>query len=254
MYKMEKNMYLWILATFAAYFIKGLCGFANTLVFTSILSFGTSNANISPIELLIGYPTNFILTWKNRKELDPKVYLPLAGLVLAGSIPGALFLKNVDVGSAKILFGIIVILLGIEMLFRKKRPSGNSKGDSANLENTSRIMLGMVGLLAGVLCGLFGVGALLAAYIDRVTEGGSSFKANISAVFIADNTFRIILYSALHLLTFNTLRSALALIPIALLGLYAGMKRSQIVNETAVRKLMIVLLILSGILLIEQNV
>ncbi len=26
-------MYLWIIAAFTAYFIKGLCGFANTLVF-----------------------------------------------------------------------------------------------------------------------------------------------------------------------------------------------------------------------------
>ena len=90
-------MYLWIIAAFTAYFIKGLCGFANTLVFTSILSFGAANANISPVELLIGYPTNFILTWKNRKSLDYKVYLPLAALVLAGCIPGALLLKNADV-------------------------------------------------------------------------------------------------------------------------------------------------------------
>ena len=75
-------MYLWILAAVAAYFIKGLCGFANTLVFTSILSFGVANANISPIDLLLGYPTNLILTWKNRRSLDPKVYLPLAALVL----------------------------------------------------------------------------------------------------------------------------------------------------------------------------
>ena len=36
-------MYLWIIAAFIAYFIKGLCGFANTLVLTTILSFGASN-------------------------------------------------------------------------------------------------------------------------------------------------------------------------------------------------------------------
>ena len=76
-------MYLWIIATVVAYFIKGLCGFANTLVFTTILSFGTPNVNISPIDLLIGYPTNLILTWENRK----KVYLPLIALVIIGSIP-----------------------------------------------------------------------------------------------------------------------------------------------------------------------
>ena len=76
-------MYLWIIATVVAYFIKGLCGFANTLVFTTILSFGTPNVNISPID----YPTNLILTWENRKKLDSKVYLPLIALVIIGSIP-----------------------------------------------------------------------------------------------------------------------------------------------------------------------
>ena len=54
-------MYLWFISSFIAYFIKGLCGFANTLVFTSILSFGTSNANISPVDLLLGYPVNTLL-------------------------------------------------------------------------------------------------------------------------------------------------------------------------------------------------
>ena len=76
-------MYLWIIAAMVAYFIKGLCGFANTLVFTSLLSFGASNANISPIDLLLGYPSNLILTWKNRKSLALRVCLPLAALVLA---------------------------------------------------------------------------------------------------------------------------------------------------------------------------
>lgn len=49
-------MSLWFIAAAVAYFIKGMCGFANTLVFTSILSFGTANSNISPIDLLLGYP------------------------------------------------------------------------------------------------------------------------------------------------------------------------------------------------------
>ena len=62
-------MYLWIIAAFIAYFIKGLCGFANTLVLTTILSFGASNADISPVDLLLGYPMNLILTWKTGDAL-----------------------------------------------------------------------------------------------------------------------------------------------------------------------------------------
>lgn len=236
--------WLWILAAIAAYFIKGLCGFANTLVFTSILSFGASNANISPIDLLLAYPTNLILTWKNRKSLDPKVCLPLAALVLAGSIPGAFLLKNVDARAIKLVFGVVVAALGAEMFLREY---------SKKRLRSSRIVLAVIGVTAGVLCGLFGVGALLAAYVSRVTEDGGSFKANISAVFIVDNTFRIVLYSVLGLLTFDTLKTALLLMPFGFAGLFLGMKCSSRMNESLVRKITSVLLVLSGISLILKN-
>ncbi|MCR5310604.1 MAG: sulfite exporter TauE/SafE family protein, partial [Lachnospiraceae bacterium] len=109
-------MYIWIIAALVAFFIKGLCGFANTLVFTSILGFRADNVNISPVELILGYPANLILVWKNRKLLDHRIWLPLSLLLLAGSIPGALLLKNVDAGALKIVFGVMVILIALEML------------------------------------------------------------------------------------------------------------------------------------------
>ena len=112
-------MVLWIASAFAAYFVKGVCGFANTLVLTSILSFRAVNADISPIDLLLGYPSNLILAWRNRRSLDPKVWIPLSLLVLAGSIPGALLLKNAGTGTIRIVFGFVVIFLGAEMLLRE---------------------------------------------------------------------------------------------------------------------------------------
>ena len=99
-------MSLFILATLAAFFIKGLCGFANTLVFQSILSFGVNNASISPVELALGFPGNAILTWQNRKSLDPKVFGPLMALMLAGNIPGALMLSSIDGRIVKIIFKV----------------------------------------------------------------------------------------------------------------------------------------------------
>ena len=237
-------MYLWFIAAFAAYFVKGLCGFANTLVFTAILSFGTTNANISPVDLLLGYPANLILTWKNRDRLDPKIYLPLSVLVLAGSIPGALMLKNVDAKAVKLIFGVVVAALGMEMFSRE---------GSKKRVRSSKLMLAIIGVSAGVLCGLFGVGALLAAYVSRVTENDSSFKANISAVFIADNTFRIILYSTLGLLTFGTVKSVLLFTPFALAGLFTGILCSRHLNERNLRKITSALLVLSGVSLILKN-
>lgn len=142
----------WIIATILAFFVKGLCGFANTLVFTTILSFGNSNINISPVELVLGYPTNVILAWKERKSIDWKICIPLAFLVIVGSISGTLFLKNTDASIIRMIFGLVIVLIGIEMFFREFQSKKMKQ---------SKIVLTIIGIFSGLLCGLYGIGALL---------------------------------------------------------------------------------------------
>lgn len=237
-------MLFWIIATLAAFFVKGLCGFANTLVFTSILSFGLANINISPVELLLGYPTNLIISWRERKSIDLKIVLPLSVMVIIGSIGGAFLLKNADITLIKIIFGVLVIIVGIEMLIRELS-SKETKG--------SRLLLTIIGILSGFLCGLYGVGALLGAYIGRTTKDTSSFKANICTVFIIENTFRIILYLFYGIITLESLKSALKLSPFMLIGLVLGILSAKAIDEKAVKKIVIVMLIVSGIALIALN-
>ena len=237
-------MIFWIIATLCAFFVKGLCGFANTLVFTTILSFGNNNVNISPVELILGYPTNIILAWKERKAIRWSICLPLALLVIVGSIPGALFLKNADTGVIKIFFGVIIILIGLEMLLRDFQ---------AKKMKQSKAALGIIGVLSGLLCGLYGVGALLGAYVNRVTDDSSSFKANICVVFLVENTFRIVLYAIWGIITFDIVKQALVLVPLMLIGLLLGMYSGKYLNEKIVKKLVIIMLVVSGVALIMNN-
>lgn len=72
-------------------------------------------------------------------------------------------------------------------------------------------------------------------------------------MFIADNTFRIILYKTLGLLTPDTVKSVILLIPFALLGLFTGIKCCGHMNGKKVRRIATVLLILSGISLFLKN-
>ena len=237
-------MIYWIIAALAAFFVKGLCGFANTLVFTSILSFGVSNASISPVELLLGYPTNFILAWKERKSIRWEICLPLALLVVVGTIPGVLFLKSANVSSIKVLFGAIIVLIGAEMLW--------SDANGSRFKQ-SKFLLILIGILSGILCGLYGVGALLGAYLGKVTNDSHSFKANICTVFVIENTLRIVLYTVWGLLTFDVLRQAVVLLPFMLIGLGSGMLSGKFLDEKIVRKLVIVMLIVSGAALVLTN-
>ena len=112
-------MIWWIIAALLAYFAKGLCGFANTLIFTTVLSFTKNNINISPVELIISYPSNIIMAIRERKYIRPKICLPLAAIMVVSSIPGMLFLKNAGAGLIKVIFGFVIIFVGIEMLLRE---------------------------------------------------------------------------------------------------------------------------------------
>ena len=227
-------------ATVCAYFIKGLCGFANTLVFSTILSFSTNNVNISPVELVLGLPSNIMISYKERKSIDWKVCLPLAGLVLLGDIPGILMLKNTDTQVIKGIFGFVIIAIGLEMLFREYMGSAKK----------SQILLIVIGVLSGILCGLYGIGALLAAYMGRVTDNSSSFKGNLCIVFLIDNLFRLVMYGVTGIITLATLKQSVILFPFMALGLFLGMKGSSFLDEKKIKKLVIIMLILSGVSLI----
>lgn len=233
-------MGLMMLAAVFAYFVKGLCGFANTLVFSSILSFSANNINISPVELVLGLPSNIAISYKERKSVDWKVCLSLAGLVLLGDIPGILMLKNTDTQVIKGIFGFVIIVIGLEMLFREYIGSAKK----------SQLLLIVIGVLSGILCGLYGIGALLAAYIGRVTDSSSAFKGNLCIVFLIDNLFRLIMYGVTGIITMETLKQSMILVPFMALGLFLGMKGSHFLNEEKIKKLVIFMLILSGVSLI----
>ena len=242
-------MFWWILATLCAFFVKGLCGFANTLVFTTILSFGNSNVNISPVELILGYPTNAILAWKERKAIRCRICLPLAVLVVLGSIPGILFLKNADTAIIKILFGVVIVVLGVEMLLRERWMKLKSRRPKSQFS----IGLTIIGILSGILCGLYGVGALLGAYVSRVSEDSHAFKGNLCVVFLVENTMRVVLYAVWGIITFDILKQALVLAPLMLLGLWLGMVSGKVLDEKLVKKIVIVMLIVSGVALVVNS-
>jgi uncharacterized membrane protein YfcA len=227
-------------AAVCAYFVKGLCGFANTLVFSTILSFSTNNVNISPVELVLGLPSNIMISYKERKSVQWKVCLPLAGLVLLGDIPGILLLKNTNTQVIKGIFGFVIIAIGVEMLLR----------EYMRKTKKSQLLLITIGILSGILCGLYGIGALLAAYMGRVTDNSSSFKGNLCIVFLIDNLFRLVMYGVTCIITLATLKQSVILFPFMALGLFLGMKGSSFLDEKKIKKLVIIMLILSGVSLI----
>ena len=237
-------MIWWAVAALSAFFIKGLCGFANTLIFTTILSFNSSNLSITPVELLLGFPTNLIIAWRERRSINWRICIPLTILMLAGNLPGIFLLKNTDSRIVKVFFGTVIVLIGAEMLLREYRP-GKTRG--------SKAVLVLIGVMSGILSGMYGIGAMLAAYVGRVTKDSHSFKANMCAIFLVENIFRLTMYLATGIITLEAAIRAAWLFPVMRLGLWGGIVSGNLLDERLVKKLVILMLILSGTALVLTN-
>lgn len=236
------DMPLWMLAVLVGYFIKGVAGIGNTLVVTSAMSYTRTNAEITPVELLLCVPTNLAVTWVYRRHINWKLAIAPMCMVLAGDVLGVLLLKNVDVTAMKAVFGVVLILLSVEQLWRELRGKPGKAAHPA-------LMLAL-GVSAGVLCGMFGVGALLAAYLSRVTTDDMTYKGTMSVIFTVENAFRIVAYSVTGLLTTASLINAAMLLPFMGAGLFLGIRLSSRMNARTMRIIIGVMLLISGVPLV----
>lgn len=234
---------VYAIAVVIAYTVKGLTGFANTLVFSTIMSMSGANiANITPIELVLGTPSNIFIAVRERKGFRLRVVAPLAALMVIGCIPGAMVLKFGNPALVKMLFGVGVTLVGLQTLLTEK----------LNLKPNS-IALCAIGIIAGVMCGMYGIGALLVAYVTKTTKTPEEFRANVCFVFILVDIFRTILYISTGIFTLEIFTWALKLAPFMIVGMAIGTVLSKKLNAALVKKIIMIMLVLSGVSLMITN-
>ena len=239
-------MLIWCVTVFAAYFVKGVAGFGNSLVHMGVMAYFRDNAELTPIDLILTVPANLSLTWKYRRCLKRRIWLPAALAAVAMLIPGALILRDLDARIVKLIFGPLIILLGLNLLRKPEEPAGGQP------ERSRAVTWGLI-LLSGVVSGMFGIGALIAVAMARMVRDSRELKANMSAVFLADNAGRTLIYALTGLLTAESLLRSLLLAPAMAAGLFLGMRLAGRFSERTVRLCVVGVLVASGVLLIAAN-
>lgn len=245
---MELSLTLGMVAGFLAMFVKGLAAFGNTLVFSPLMNFQSDTRLVAPVDLFMTLPANGYMAWKGRKDASLKIILPLVVLIYLGLIPGAFFLKVGDSQTLKVLLGLAVVALGVEMLLRERAIAKHGRKPSKPW------VLALIGLFSGVMCGLFGVGAFLTAYLNRCTDSQSQFRANFTCVFFLENIARFAIYSYNGIMTWASLRFALLIAPASIAGFALGLLAAKKVPEKQAKTVVSVLLVLTGLSLALQNI
>lgn len=103
-----------------------------------------------------------------------------------------------------------------------------------------------MGILSGMVCGMFGIGAFLAAYLMGRAEEPEAVKGNLCMVFLVENTFRIWMYGTAGILPFSLIRQSLYLYGFMLAGLAVGLLLSGRINQRTARRVTGWMIVASG--------
>lgn len=224
------------------HFIKGLSGFASALFAIPFLALFLDIKFVVPVFLLFDFISGIILTVQNRRYIDKKeVYLLLSGLVIGTGI-GTYFLVSFGNEVLKKVFGILVILFALKILIEKSEETKRQIG---------RIWAPVSGFVGGCVGGMFGLnGPPMVLYLAHQIRDKKIFRATLYGVFFVDACYRLVLYSFSKLITIEIIKFALYITPFLLIGLFMGSKLHAKINENIFKKIIALILIITGIFLV----
>lgn len=216
--------------------IKGLVGFGDPLISTPLLSVFLPNSTITPGLMPVALIMNIQVVWKNRRHFNSRLVLPIAAFVLLGIIPGTLLLRYGSPTVLKLLLGLVIIGLGVEMLTRKP---------GAGTPNP--VLRSVISFFSGVTAGLFGINLLFLAYLERVSHQREEFRGSVCFVFLLEGLFRGALYLWSGMFTAQSLLLSVIALPSSLLGMWLGIVLDKHVSDRLSHRFIIYVFILGGI-------
>jgi uncharacterized membrane protein YfcA len=225
-------------ATFAAAVVAGLAGFAFGLVAAAVWLYILSPLQTATLIIWFGLVVQGYAVWKLRHALSWTTITPLVLGAALGVPLGVFVLSSADPRGLKIGVGVVLMLYSLYSLLRptmKPITAGGRTADAA------------AGFLNGALGGATGLAGIVATIWCQL-RGWPKDRQRTVFQPVAVATFAM---SALWLGGQGTMSSDLIVLfaiglPVLLFGHWAGLQLYGRLDEARFRKIVLVLLLLSG--------
>ena len=227
-----------------------LFGGGGAAIYLAILTglFGLNAATASSTSLVTALPSLIIgaISYYHQRQINTKIGNQMLMTAIPAVIIGALLSKYIPAKIYKWLIGIVLVVLGINMLLKKKSPSVEAvkKTQYASLE------AGLYGILGGLMVGVAGMSGGAVIIGGLFLLGLQDFQATATSTYVL--VFMTITGAIFHIADGRVDWSAgLPLMIGAILGACIAPKLAQILAKTKITHYMKptigILLILLGI-------
>ena len=220
--------------------VFGISGFGLTLIAIPLLAHLFPIKFVIPMVVLLDVVASLRQATKLRSGVYKQELVPLLPFMLAGMGAGAFLLIRLPAEILLMGLGILVLVYGVYYVLRHD-----------SVFRLARWTAVPIGLFAGTISALFGVGAPL--YVMYLTGRGATpdhIRATMPVIFSFTTVGRIVLFAATGLFSESVLLTAAALLPVTLLGLYLGNRLHLNLSRNHVVRIIGALLVLSGFSLV----
>lgn len=235
------DLLIFLLATFLGALVAGLSGFAFGLVAASIWLYILTPLQTASLIIAFGLIVQGYAVWKLRHALDWNRLWPLVAGAAVGVPIGVVILTWASPVYVRAGVGVFLVLYSLYALFRPALKPVTA-GPAADIG---------AGLLNGVVAGITGLaGILVTIWCGLRGWPKDQQRAIFQPVAVATFVMTAIWIGAKGAITTETIRLFLFGLPALLAGTWLGMKLYGRLDEAKFRKLVLVLLLLSGAVLI----
>ena len=239
---MNMMLLLLTIGIFTGFFVQTITGFAGALIALPFLLF------VMPLPDAIGYLSIFyfistpIHVYKEWNYIDKPLLKKLALSSFFGLLIGIIVLAYGQPVILKKALGVFIILFVLNSLKANKEIQLISK------------MKYFFGFLGGFFSGVFSTGGpLYLVIVKNETSDVKTLRATMFGVLGLITFMRIPVLAFEGILTVNQLYNSLYVLPFFILALILGKKVYLKLNELFLKRIMLGLLFLSGIMLLIKN-
>ena len=237
---MEFDLYLIVsIAIFLGFFVQTVIGFAGSLIALPVLLLGTMLPDAIAYISIFYIFSSFFLINKEWDNIDFAILKRLAVPTIIGVIIGILVLAFTNpiilkkgLGCFIILYVIYISLIKTDFRIGKKSVS-------------------VLGILGGFFSGVFSTGGpLYVISVKNMAMDVKTFRATMIGIMGLITLVRIPMLSVSGILHWSHWKVALVIFPVFLLAQYSGKIVYSKIDEFYFKKILLILLFFSGIVLI----
>jgi uncharacterized membrane protein YfcA len=233
---------LFLIATFAGALVAGLSGFAFGLVASSIWLYILTPLQTATLIIAFGLIVQGYSVWKLRAALDWKKLWPFVLGAAFGVPVGVSILTWANPTHVRMGVGGLLVLYSLYAWFRPTIAPVKAAGAAADAG---------VGFLNGVLGGITGLaGILVTIWCGLRGWPRDQQRTVFQPVAVATFLMGALWIGAKGAITADTLKLFLMGLPALFAGTWLGLKLFGRLDEAAFRKVVLVLLLASGLVLI----